>query len=212
MRRLWARDGIELHHLAADDGGIAMSAIAFALRKHPTSITAMYGRVAILGALLLTIAGTSPACERSGEPENSSSSVGSSVVDATAPPVQEYLRVADAVGADSTVFDEKFLADALRKLAGALGTLGLADLDLQVALRVTAEHVLMSPQSLETTSAVRNSLVSAADALAAGAESNAGLRQSAESLQPDRPLADQVGTIREFLRTSGPAIRRAARR
>jgi hypothetical protein len=57
---------------------------------------------------------------------------------------------------------------------------------------------------------VRNALISAAEAIEAGGATDAGLRQSAESLRPDRPLLDQTATVREFLRRSGPALRDAA--
>ena len=116
----------------------------------------------------------------------------------------------EAAGAETTQVDDKFVADALRKLAGALGTLHLADLDLQVALRVAAEHVLETPQPPGTTAAVRNTLISAAEAIEAGGATDPGLRQSAESLRPDRPLLDQTATVREFLRRSGPTLRDVA--
>jgi hypothetical protein len=124
--------------------------------------------------------------------------------------VQDYLQVADAAGAETTVVDAEFLADALRKLAAALGTLNLAAPELQVELRVAAEHVLLSPRSIETTAAVRDSLISAADAIQAGGTAGAGVRQSAESLRADQPLLDQDAAIREFLGLSGPPLRRAA--
>jgi hypothetical protein len=97
----------------------------------------------------------------------------------------------------------------MRKLAGALGTSSLGDLELQVALRVAAEHVVSNPQPVGTTVAVRNALISAAEAIEAGGTGDGGLRQSAESALPDRPLADQAAAIREFLRKSGPASRSA---
>ena len=162
----------------------------------------MFNRIGIIAALTLTIAAGLPACQRSGE------SAASNDEGNTPSPVQDYLRVADAAGVETTAVDEKFVADGLRKLAGALGTLNIADLDLQVALRVSAEHVLANPQSADTTVAVRNSLISAADAIEAGGANDTGLRQSAESLRPERPLAEQIVNVREFLRQSGPAIRR----
>jgi hypothetical protein len=166
-------------------------------------------RIGIIAALTLTAAAGFAACQQRGESNRSSSDHGNAAGAGTAPFVQEYLQVAEAAGAETKEFDEQFLADALRKLAAALGTLNLADLDVQVALRVAAEHVLSNPQSADTTAAVRRSLIAAAEAIEAGGASEPGLRQSAESLRPDRPLSDQVTTVREFLRKSGPAIRRA---
>jgi len=164
----------------------------------------MFNRIGFL-ALTVTAAVGLQACQRSSE-SGTSDAEGRGV----APLVKDYLQVADAAGEASAEFDAQFLADALRKLAAALGTLNLGNLDLQVALRVSAEHVLSNPQSVETTTAVRNSLVSAAEAIEAGGASDSGLRQAAESLQPDRPLPDQVAMVRDFLQRSGPALRRAA--
>jgi hypothetical protein len=147
-----------------------------------------------------------PACRRSGTAgDDTQASSGS----ATAPLVQDYLHMADAAGAAGTDLDEQFLADALRKLAAALGTLSLADSDLQGVLRVAAEHVLANPRSVDTTAAVRNSLIAAADAIEPGM-GGGDLQQTAESLRPDRPLADQVDTLREFFQGSSPLIRLAA--
>ena len=88
-------------------------------------------------ALALTGAVAFPGCRDTG---------GSATSSEAAPIVKDYLEVADAAGAETTTVDEQFLAEALRKLAAALGTLNLGDLDLQVALRVAAEHVVLNPE------------------------------------------------------------------
>ena len=116
----------------------------------------------------------------------------------------------DGTPPETTVVDEQFLANALRNLAATLGSLNLADLDLQVALRVAAEHVLSNPHAVDTTGAVRTSLITAAEVIEADDRGDGSLRQSAESLRPDRPLSDQGPALRDFFRTSVPAVRRAA--
>ena len=158
--------------------------------------------------MLASVAGF-PACQRSREPDTSGAQ-GSSVDRDASAFVEDYLTLADAAGDENSGVDEQFVADALRKLAAALGTLQLADLDVQVSLRVAAEHVLSNPQSPDTTVAVRNTLVSAADAMEAGQPAATGLRKAAESPRRDRPLSDQLAAIREFIRKSGAPIRHAA--
>ena len=163
----------------------------------------------MMALLMLASVTGFPACQRSGEPETSGAQ-GRAVGREASTLVQDYLELADAAGAENSGINEQFVADALRKLAAALGTLKLADLDVQVSLRVAAEHVLSNPQSADTTAAVRNSLVSAADAIEARDPAATGLRKVAESLRPDRPLPDQFATFREFIRKSGPPLRHAA--
>lgn len=120
--------------------------------------------------------------------------------------------MASAAGADTTTIEDEFVAGALRKLAAALGTLNVADIQLQTALRVSAEHVLSNPQPAGTSAAVRNSLISAVEAIEAVGPEDIDLRRSAESLRADRPLSDQSAIIREFLSRSGPALRRLSDR
>ena len=162
------------------------------------------GTIATLALMTIAVL----ACQDRGESETSSRNDSDGRRNAAL--VQDYLDVADTV-AETTPITDEFIADSMRKLAAALGTLNLGDLDLQVALRVAAEHVVSNPQPVGTSAAVRNALISAAEAIEADGTGGGGLRQSAESVLPDRPLADQAAAIREFLRRSGPALRRVSR-
>ena len=128
-------------------------------------------------------------------------------------PVQDYLLFASSVR-DRNVqgTDAEFVAEGLRKLAGALGALNLGSLDLTVDLRVAAEHVLLNSASTSNTEVVRKSLVSAADALEAGRQKdNAALRQLAQSIRSDVPLLEQLATVHEFFRASAGAMRPLSR-
>jgi hypothetical protein len=156
---------------------------------------------------LISVAAFS-SCQRSSESRTSPGNEDDVLNGGTPRPVQDYLRIADTAGAEATPIDDEFLANALRNLAAALGTLDLADLELQVDLRVAAEHVLSNPEAVETTAAVRQSLIAAAEAIEADGRGDGRLRQSAESLRPDRPLPEQVATVRDFFRTSIPPLRR----
>lgn len=162
-----------------------------------------------LTVVTLTSVATFIACQPVGESRKSPGGEEHVAGDGT-PPAQDYLQMAEAAGAETTVVDEQFLANALRNLAATLGSLNLADLDLQVALRVAAEHVLSNPHAVDTTGAVRTSLITAAEVIEADDRGDGSLRQSAESLRPDRPLSDQGPALRDFFRTSVPAVRRAA--
>ena len=129
----------------------------------------------------------------------------------TISPVQDYLQFAGAAG-DRQVRDSDAdpdnIVEGLRKLAGALGTLNLGSPDLQVDLRVAAEHLLLDSASTATTAVVRNSLILAADAIEAERQNEVNLRRLAESIRRDRPLLDQQAAVREFFRESAKTMQR----
>jgi hypothetical protein len=127
-----------------------------------------------------------------------------------ASPVQEYLRFAgsfEAGAIQGARADAAPIAEGLRKLAGALATLNLGNLDLHIDLRIAAEHLLLNPASPATTAVVREALISAAAVLDAQ-PSRAG--QLATSISPDRPLADQQMTIGDFFRAAAQALQQAS--
>jgi hypothetical protein len=125
-------------------------------------------------------------------------------------PVQDYLRFATTVGerpVQASEPDPQYIAKGLRHLAGALGTLNLGGPDLQVDLRVAAEHLLLNPASTANTGVVRAALISAADALESEQrESEIDLRRLAESIRPDRSLLDQQAAVSQFFRESAKTI------
>ena len=166
-------------------------------------------RIGIVTLVMLTSVAAFTACQRIDE-SRSSGEEDHALADSATTLVNDYLQQAEAARAETTVVDEEFLANALRNLAAALGTLDLAELELQVALRVAAEHVLSNPQSVDTTVAVRTGLISAAEIVEADGRGDGSLRQSAESLRPDRPLSEQRSALRDFLLKSVPPVRRAA--
>jgi hypothetical protein len=125
-----------------------------------------------------------------------------------ASPVRDYLSFAGVAGGGPTQvpeFDADYVAEGLRKLAGALGTLNLGTTELQIDLRSAAEHVLLIPASPATTVVVREALIAAADTI----EPEPGkARQLANSITPDKPLLDQPMTIVDFFREAAHAIQR----
>ena len=122
-------------------------------------------------------------------------------------PLQDYVQFAGTAETRGADVDQAYIADGLRKLAGALGTLNLGSPDLQVDLRVAAEHVLLNPISTATTEIVRNGLMSTAEAIDPGRQDGGDtLRRLAESVRPDGPLLDQRLTVGEFFQESAKAI------
>ena len=124
-------------------------------------------------------------------------------------PVQDYLSFAGTAGGGqipASDADPTYIVEGLRKLAGALGTLRLGSPDLQVDLRVAAEHLLLNPASTVTTAVVRDDLIAAAEAIEAEHRNEVNLRFIAESIRQDRPLLDQQDAFREFFRESANAM------
>lgn len=120
-------------------------------------------------------------------------------------PVVEYLEFA-AADDSAAGGDAAYVADGLRKLAGALGELGIGGPELGVDLRVTAEHVLLAPASETTAAAVRDVLVSAADAF--GEAESEGLRAAAGSVATDQPLDAQAAAVGRFFQEAAGMIER----
>lgn len=127
-------------------------------------------------------------------------------------PVQAYVQFAGAAGTETADVDHEFMADGLRTLAGAMGTLNLGSVDLHIDLRVAAEHILLNPASSATTEVVRNGLIAAAAAIEAERQDDGedDLTPLAQSLQADVPLIDQRTTVQMFFRRSAVAIERIA--
>jgi len=170
----------------------------------------------ILVVISLAIAAVFWAVERVGDTDEDAAAVrvpadNDGADSETSSPLQDYLQFAGAAGdrqmRDSDA-DPDNIVEGLRKLAGALGTLNLGSPDLQVDLRVAAEHLLLNSTSTATTAVVRNSLISAADAIEAERPNEVNLRRLAESVRRDRPLLDQRAAVREFFRESATAMQR----
>jgi hypothetical protein len=80
----------------------------------------------------------------------------------------------------------------------------VGDPDLQVDLRVSAEHLILNPASPATTAAVRAALLRAADAME---RTDGALHDHARSIDPTTPLVDQQATVQAFFRETTQAIR-----
>jgi hypothetical protein len=124
-------------------------------------------------------------------------------------PVVEYLEFAAADDSPAGG-DAAYVADGLRKLAGALGELGIGGPELGVDLRVTAEHVLLAPASETTAAAVRTVLVSAADALGEAEAESEALRAAAGSIATDQPLDAQAAAVGRFFQEAAGVLERRA--
>lgn len=173
----------------------------------------------IFAVVLLAITAIFWAIERAGRndersrgaDEPAASDVTTASGSETNSPLQDYLQFAGTADTRGADVDQEYMADGLRKLAGALGTLNLGSPDLQVDLRVVAEHVLLNPASTATTEIVRNGLLSAAEAIEPGRQDGEdALRRLAESVRPDGPLFDQRLTVHEFFQESANAIQRVS--
>jgi hypothetical protein len=123
-------------------------------------------------------------------------------------PVEDYLRFVAAVPDSQSGLSDDRMAEGLRKLAGALGTLNIGSPDLLIDLRVGAEHILLNPASAETTATIRAALVATADTLDRGTETGRALQGAAESIRSDQPLAEQRMAVLHFFRQAADAIQR----
>lgn len=96
--------------------------------------------------------------------------------------------------------------EGLRRLAGALGELGIGDPSLPIDLRVSAEHLSLNQRSTANATRVCDLLRAVAAALppGAGAERAAA---AAAALDPMMPLPDQAAALETFFRAAADALR-----
>ena len=170
-----------------------------------------FKRIAVVAAFLLTIAAAFWAFQqlRYEETDTSQRLENESFSGKETSPIEDYFFFVDAGLNKGAANAQPFIVEGLRKLAGAVGYLNLGTVDVQVSLRVSAEHVLSNPDATATTEAVRNALIQAAEAIEVGRKGDGDLRQLAASLLLDRPLAQQHQTILEFFQQSADAMQRA---
>jgi len=127
--------------------------------------------------------------------------------DRTESPLQEYVQFAAAAAAAGPQAETLYMADGLRKLAGALGSLRVGTPELHVDLRVAAEQILLNPAS--TSAIVRMALISVAAAIAGRHGDDVdNLRRLAESIRPGRPILDERVTIEQFFQHSANVLSR----
>jgi hypothetical protein len=127
----------------------------------------------------------------------------------TTSPVEEYVQFAGTAGERpqaSSPADPEYVIEGLRKLAGALGSLGIGGPDLQVDLRAAAEHVVLNPESTATAAVVRSRLVAAATAIDAERQNETALQPLAESLRADRTILEQETAFRQFFLEASHAL------
>jgi len=125
-------------------------------------------------------------------------------------PVEGYVQFAAIARDSQSGLSDDQMAEGLRKLAGALGSLNVASSDLLIDLRIGAEHIVLNPASTETAAMIRDALVAAADSMERGTETDLALRGAAESIRPDRPLIEQPVAVLHFFRLAADAIQRRA--
>ena len=130
---------------------------------------------------------------------------------AAAAPVADYVEFARTVGEDAGAGSaEQSIAEGLRRLAGALGALGLVSSDVAIDLRISAEHVVLNPSSTDNVETIRAALIAAADAIAEREGTAANLRSIAEKISTSEPLAMQQNTLTEYFQASATAVEQIA--
>lgn len=172
---------------------------------------------ALLFGVLLAIAiafwaarrGAPERADIGGPSEATSDEDPSSTAAGSTDPVQQFAVFAANTreAPDDARFEAAQTAEGLRRLAGAMGALGVASPELMVNLRVAAEHVLLNPTSPEVSASVRQVLTSAAAVMPAAQPSNGTtVQQAAENIQPDTPLTEQPAAVRTFFQEAADAL------
>jgi hypothetical protein len=122
-------------------------------------------------------------------------------------PVQDLATFAGSMPAEGPI-EPEVIAGALRRLAGAAGSASAVPLALTVDLRVYAEHVLLDPESIEVTAAVRETLIRVADTVAetTPGPDAAALQAAATSISARQPLTTQAADLRRYFQAAAAAL------
>lgn len=162
-------------------------------------------RAAIVGGIVLIGAATllwwAGADQRSADV----APVGGSQPRTTVEPAADYQAFAGRLAGASA--DVELVVEGLRRLAGALGALEGTPPEVAVDLRVAAEHLLLNPDALGTTEAVRDSLVAAAATLDRQGTGASPLRGLAESIDRETPLAKQQDQLLRYFVLAAERLR-----
>jgi hypothetical protein len=116
-------------------------------------------------------------------------------------PIADYREFASAFDPGTATTAQ--LIEGLRTLGGAVGVATAGEASAAIDLRIAAEHIELSPDDYRTTTFVRSSLVSAADALG-----DTALRSSADSIDPRSTIAAQRTAIATALERAAAALER----
>ena len=108
-------------------------------------------------------------------------------------PVEEYIQFVATAGDSRSGLSDDQMAEGLRKLAGALGTLNAGGPDLLIDLRVGAEHVLLNPAATETAAIIREAMVTAADAIEREKRTGPGAARSGSICQAGPAVSRTAG-------------------
>ena len=114
-------------------------------------------------------------------------------------PVADYREFASAL--DSATTTSAQLVEGLRTLGGAVGVATAGEAPAAIDLRIAAEHIALNPDDHSTTTAVRNSLVSAADAL-----DDKAFASAADSIDPHSTIEAQRTAIVTALQRAAAAL------
>ena len=165
-------------------------------------------RFILVGLLGAALASWTAGCGGQGNDDvGGTSEGGATAARPAASPVTDFREfAARAQGNADGPLEAATIAEGLRALAGALGTLAAAPPELLVDLRVTAEHVLLDPESVEVAATVQQSLVTAASALSGEGAKGTAVQQAAAAIRPDMPLTEQPAAVRAFFREAANAM------
>jgi hypothetical protein len=120
--------------------------------------------------------------------------------------VADYIAFAAAVQVPPGGGAIEPTAEGLRRLAGALGALGIGDPALHIDVRVAAEHLVLNPRSVDNARLVREHLIKVGADLPPGPDAER-VATVARSLDPATPLPDQAERLAAFFHSSADALR-----
>ena len=168
-------------------------------RRPPRTLAAM------MLCLLLAYCGPGRESAPAADPGQATDSGGSSTGESSATDAVAAFATFAAGIQDDGAMSAEDIAEGLRLLAGAGGTLGAIPPELGVDLRVGAEHVLLNPKAADVSATIRTALIGVAESIDA-APGGPAIEASAQSIQADRPLTEQGAALRPYFQQVAKAL------
>jgi hypothetical protein len=172
-------------------------------RPPPNGVRRSKGTVAAVLVLASSLAAARCSSDETGAGTSPEPAAAAGVDDASEP-VRSFVEFAQELSAEEPL-QPADIAEGMRRLAGAAGTLGAIPPELGAGLRIGAEHVLLNPEGADVSATVHGTLTRVAASLEEAPNAQA-IQDAAGALRADAPITQQSAALRRYFGVVAQAL------